>query len=362
MAAAQEWMVLAEFARRHEHDEFAAQEVAAVLNLSDRAASSRLYVGRALTEVLTDTLTVVQLGELEPYKAQLLAETVRHLDDELAGNVQDRVLPDAPTQTMGQFRTALTRAVLAVDPEGAEQRRQQKQANRRVYALPTEDGEAVLSIHHSAATIAAMRAAIRGRAWQLKHAGDEPRTLAQLEADVAADLLTGGEEHVRVEVHLTIPMDSTEPAEVDEVGPITRQAAWELAKEATSWRWLRTDPQTGVVVDITAPSYRPPAALADFVKARDRTCRHPGCTRPARQSDVDHRVPYPKGPTSTANLDAGCRRHHRAKTHGGWRATRLPSGALQWLSPLGFRHRVDPSPVTTPTPTPAPDPDPPPPF
>ena len=38
------------------------------------------------------------------------------------------------------------------------------------------------------------------------------------------------------------------------------------------------------------PRYRPSAALADFVRCRDLTCRFPGCDRPADLSDLDHTI------------------------------------------------------------------------
>ena len=43
------------------------------------------------------------------------------------------------------------------------------------------------------------------------------------------------------------------------------------------------------------PRYRPSAALADFVRCRDLTCRFPGCDRPAYLSDLDHTIPYDAG-------------------------------------------------------------------
>src|SRR3989440_6571089 len=242
-AAAQAWelQALAEYARRHEQDEFAHLEVAPLLHISDRAAYHRLRFARELIDRLPATLDLVQDGRLEEFKAQLITDAVRYLTDEQALAVEDRVLEHAPEQTPAQLRAALAKAVMIVDPEGAEARRQLKKADRRVCSQPTDDGEAVLSIYHSAAKIAAMRAAIRGQALQLKNAGGELRTLAQVEADVAADLIFGSAEYHRVEVHLTLPIgQGSMPAEVDGVGPITPQAAKELAAEATTWRWLRT--------------------------------------------------------------------------------------------------------------------------
>src|SRR4029078_403868 len=41
--------------------------------------------------------------------------------------------------------------------------------------------------------------------------------------------------------------------------------------------------------------YRRSSALARFVRARDLTCRFPGCTTAAECCDIDHVIPYPLG-------------------------------------------------------------------
>lgn len=57
------------------------------------------------------------------------------------------------------------------------------------------------------------------------------------------------------------------------------------------------------------PRYRPSAALADFVRCRDLTCRFVGCDRPAQFCDVDHTVPYDAGGlTHASNLKCLCRK------------------------------------------------------
>ena len=50
------------------------------------------------------------------------------------------------------------------------------------------------------------------------------------------------------------------------------------------------------------PRYRPSAALADFIRCRDLTCRFPDCDVPATKCDVDHTIPYPHGPTQASKL------------------------------------------------------------
>lgn len=91
------------------------------------------------------------------------------------------------------------------------------------------------------------------------------------------------------------------------------------------------------------PGYRPSAALADFVRARDLTCRWPGCDVPATHCDLDHSIPHADGgPTHAANLNCKCRAHHLVKTFWGWREQQLPDGTLIFTTPAGDTH------VTTP--------------
>lgn len=77
----------------------------------------------------------------------------------------------------------------------------------------------------------------------------------------------------------------------------------------------------------TEPGYRPSVKLAAFVRARDLTCRAPGCDRPATQCDLDHTIAFADGgATHAANLKCLCRLHHLLATFCGWRAQQLPDG------------------------------------
>ncbi len=71
-----------------------------------------------------------------------------------------------------------------------------------------------------------------------------------------------------------------------------------------SVRRFLTDPSTGTLTDVAEKRYRPSAALDRAVRARDVTCRFPGCRRSADSAgtDLDHAIPWPEGPTSAANL------------------------------------------------------------
>lgn len=89
--------------------------------------------------------------------------------------------------------------------------------------------------------------------------------------------------------------------------------------------------------------YRPSAALAEFVRMRDLTCRFPNCDVPADMCDIDHTVPWPAGPTHASNLSCKCRKHHLLKTFwDGWSDRQLPDGTLIWTSPAGRRYVTHP--------------------
>ncbi|MGO4445303.1 DUF222 domain-containing protein [Mycobacterium sp. 2YAF39] len=90
--------------------------------------------------------------------------------------------------------------------------------------------------------------------------------------------------------------------------------------------------------------YRPSARLARFVRARDLTCRFPGCTAPAEVCDIDHVIPHPLGATHPSNLACLCRKHHLLKTFwtGDWELKLLPDGAAVWTSPTGRTYTTHP--------------------
>ena len=110
--------------------------------------------------------------------------------------------------------------------------------------------------------------------------------------------------------------------------------AWALAAGGT-WRRLVTDPASGTVVDVGRARYRPPAGLADLVRARDRACVFPTCQTPAERCDIDHLTAWSQGgTTSLDNLTTLCQAHHRLKHTPGWTLTRdQATGTLSWHTP-----------------------------
>jgi hypothetical protein len=96
-------------------------------------------------------------------------------------------------------------------------------------------------------------------------------------------------------------------------------------------------------------AYEPTAAITSQVIARDQRCIHPGCRRTARTCQLDHRIPWPDGPTDVTNLQPLCLRHHRMKHHSNWTVIKNPDGSYDWTSPTKHRYRYRPPELPVPT-------------
>jgi hypothetical protein len=75
--------------------------------------------------------------------------------------------------------------------------------------------------------------------------------------------------------------------------------------------------------------------LRRYVHAAHRTCSFPHGRRPAADSDLDHRLAWPNGPTDPENLHPLCRRHHRAK-QAAFTVIKLDGGSTRWITRGGW--------------------------
>jgi hypothetical protein len=324
------------------------------MRLSSAAASDRLGHALELTGRLADTLAVLERGQISAYQARVLVEAGSGLDDTETAAVQARVLPAAPEQTVAAFRRSVQRAVLACAQRTVEQARQHNVSERRVCLRPSGFGTSELWALLPDEGAAALMAAVTALADRTEP-GDE-RTSDQRRADalvhLGRDALAGevstrlpAQQRLRPAVHVTVALSTLlgvdeQPGELDGIGPIPAALARALAHDPSgTWRRIVTD-QTGRLIDHGRTTYRPPTALTEHVIARDRTCRFPHCTRPARRCDLDHvRRWIDGGTTSAENLHTLCRRHHRLKDEGGWTARPTNHGHTRWTSPTGHSYR-----------------------
>ena len=136
-----------------------------------------------------------------------------------------------------------------------------------------------------------------------------------------------------------------DPALIPGWGPVLADIARQISfdrKANPAWKWSATD-EDGNLLHHGHTRRRPTATEAAFVRARDRTCRSPGCRRNARRCDLDHRHDYAKGGCShRGNIEARCPHHHRFKTRPGHQLTRLHRHITRWTTPNGRSYDIGP--------------------
>jgi hypothetical protein len=144
----------------------AAAEVALELTMSQYGASAWAQLAVELAWRLPGTGAALTAGVIDLPRARLIAEATSPLGDEIARAVEERVLPAAGDQTTGMLRAALRRAVIATDPQGAEERRKDAERRAQVVLYPDQDCTATLAGQrlpavHAAAAMARIKAMAR---------------------------------------------------------------------------------------------------------------------------------------------------------------------------------------------------------
>ena len=240
-----------------------------------------------------------------------LAKHLRQLDDGIS----------VVTCTITQLRNKLnyeTRVLRSNDAEFAA-----AHAERSVRTQEFDDGMGQLAITASVDEIRLARHRLHLAAKERRKAGDE-RTVEQLMSDLALDLLIGREEGVAVPayarpvVNVTVSLETLaglrdDPGQLSGGTVIPGDLAHAIAtREGTTWYRMLTDP-SGDFAGLSTRSYQPTGPIWRHVVAEQPTCAHPACDRPSVECELDHVAEWPRGATSTDNLQPLCRRHHKAK-------------------------------------------------
>lgn len=342
-------------------DEAEREDVSTALRLSAGTAQSRIDVARTLVNYLPNTCSALATGDISLAHANVIAkETAAAIRDGLTEyqifEVEQRAIAHAefhtPAQVANQVRTSLAR----IAPETFEDTVARARDTRRVSCyndsdgmstvvaiLPAEDAQVVMNAIESFIRLTGAEIENKDGSVGTKDARSTDMKRADALTAIAAASLSQSPvtPHRRpISINVTIDLATLlglaeNPGQLAGYGAIPASVARELASDG-KWKRFITDPQTGSLLDYGRESYEPPQALKDFLIARDRTCRFPGCRRSAALSDLDHAQSWDEGgSTSVENLGALCRRHHRLKTHDGWSVTSNPDGSCTWTSPLG---------------------------
>jgi hypothetical protein len=351
----------------------AAREIQVATGLPITQCQRRVWFSACEPERVGPVRAAMRLGRLGFARAAALTEATAHLDAFTAAAIATRVLrplcgPDGvPLPGMAPLSQATftarvrTQLVLACGlvPE-AERTYAAALKGRRLSAEPHPDGTGVLFITGDGARISAAQGRVERIAGRLRKGGDS-RTLAQLRADVATDLLLRGwipgdpafaqlgqPPAAAVSVVVSLPVLLGVEAGAGQIpgwGALSAQQTRRLALQAGSTLTrIVTDPLDGRAIEASARTYRVPAAMAEQVNTRDRTCRAPGCEIPAAGTDLDHSIEWAPtgsgadgagGATAETNLAALHRGHHNLKTAGFWDSEQAIDGTLCWTTATG---------------------------
>lgn len=375
-------------------DEFASDTLAPVLGMTHGPAATRVRTAAKLAADLPMTLAALAAGDLDLFRAQVIADELADADHDTCAAAEARIFPSACSKTPGRLRSRIRKVLADIDPDAVRQRaaraRLERFVSTRASHLP---GMTQWLAQLPAAESAQAWAAIDALAHQRKQ-DDPERSMDQCRADALLDLILGNAT-IKAALTLAVPIgdaggagsagaasatdaptgsqadpDSVPPAfgaepasdcagpagsvweriwpqlapsdpdgvgvEVPGIGVIPVPMVLSMAADlGVSITRMLIDPATGTTVETRATGYRPPAGIERFVRLRDGTCRFPNCTRRAERCDIDHVVPWPAGPTQARNLICLCRHHHRLKHATAWRAELLEDGRVIWTDPYG---------------------------
>ncbi|MFL6174496.1 MAG: hypothetical protein ACJ716_16520 [Marmoricola sp.] len=301
-------------------------------------------------------------GRIDQHRVKLIAEAARHgLDTEeeyaaLARRIEPFLVKHLRKDGIvacshRQLRNRLAYAIKLLRAADAETRFQASYANREVVTNDSDNGISWLEVSGTTDQIqlAAHRLDLSARA--ARAAGD-PRTLKQLRADLALDLLVNGATDqvavpgfARPIVNLTVPIQtvmglSDHPGVLSGGTVIPASLARMIAQQpGSTWHRMLTDP-AGNAVELSTERYTPTRAIWEHVVAVQPTCFRPGCDKASTASDLDHRTAWPLGPTSTSNLWPACRGDHRVKHAAGFSIEQTESGGFALRTAAGFAHPI----------------------
>lgn len=333
-------------------DDWAREEVALALGISPASAAHQIAMARALDSHLWQTRAALELGEISVRHARDLVELTARLSVDEQVVVEERVFAAGVGRPLADWRRRIRREVLRIDTASAADRRNRAEADRGVELWPGDDGMTTLVALLPAAGAETVWRALTAQADRIGH--DDERTADQRRADLlvgwAANVLAdptlprrqGRPPRIQVTVGLATLLGLRDnPAELDGYGPIDADLARRLAAEG-EWVRFTTGAGTGALIEVGRHRYRPSQALRDHLLGKHPTCSFPGCSVPAERCDVDHARPFEHGgPTDQHNCGPPCRRHHRAKTVGGFGLTRAADGSATWTTRAG-RSRTEP--------------------
>ncbi|WP_457252418.1 hypothetical protein [Pedococcus sp. P5_B7] len=368
-----------------------ASTLSPALHCATRTVQRRLIAARWLACEFGATFDAAWDGDLERRRTEVVVEAGLSLPVQLRGAFEALVLESSVDQVTGEYvvvsdrvrelsRSELTSRATKVarelDPTSEEASADRARDARRVVIQPARGNPGMARWVVTLPTDSSQRMAAAVDALAGEYARANPGTpIDAARADALTDLVLSSAD-VSTVVELLVPalpataalvasQSADEAASSDEgrgaeqgqgvrwviPGVVDDPRHGALAPDVVArllsdpdvtLRLARLDPDGSIVQDPT--TYRPSASVRRRVRSRDGGCRFPGCHTPARNTDLDHVIAFPHGPTDPANLVCLCRAHHGFKHHGGWTLGLARDGKATWRAPDGRSWVTEPRP------------------
>jgi len=190
-----EWTVMAaiaEFARRAGtgvEGEFAADELAGELHMSQPSAAGQMDFATEVAKRLPATFAALAAGQIHPVHLRIIEEATRFLTDADATKADAVLAVAAPGMTFGELRYAARKLVLELDPDTARKRKEAAKREAYVRRFREESGNAgMVARELPSDEVLASWQHVEQRALDLRAAG-VPGTLQDLRVRAYLDLL-----------------------------------------------------------------------------------------------------------------------------------------------------------------------------
>jgi hypothetical protein len=337
------------------------------------------------------TWAVCLRGECEPWVARRIAKLSRHLGADRIGLVDSAMSRMIATESAGRVLEVAEAKVIEADPalhderSEAERRRRFAHLGRthefglRMLIARIDAGDAV-AVEATVCRVAEIIEPLHPEAhpdelrslavgWLARPAelltlllghtdptsapeadSELPRALAfpahLLEALRAIDLTPLAPKGVlHVHLHEAAVHGRDGVARVEGLGPVPVSRLVELLARVD----LKVQPVKDLSERVRYTAYEHPESLRDQVHLVTRGDYWPYASSTSRKVDLDHPTPFdhrdgrepPPDQTGSHNSGPMGRRHHRWKTHAGYRSRQCGEGRYVWLTPHGLGFLVD---------------------
>lgn len=330
------------------------------LGRSTAAADRLIRQALTLRHRLPRHWGLVLEGSLESYRARRIADAVTGCPDDICAYIDEHVAPVASTIGPLKLERILEEAWLLLHEDEVELERLASLERRHVTIDDTSldhTGVADLTARADWDDLAAFDETVSAVARALAvqdGAEDQPaesldvrrsRALGVLADPARALALLDGRpapaptRRTQLNLHLTLDT-MLRHGLVGRDGHLDRPLLAEAVREwcGRSDRGLTVVPVHDLEDHARVEQYEIRGRMRQRQELAHPTCVFPWCSRPSHRCDLDHRVAYDAGGASCdCNLAPLCRRHHRLKTHRGYRYTLIEPGTFLWSTPHGLQ-------------------------